>query len=309
MSPENINEMQFKVAMLFPGDVSDQSWNTVGLNALLDASDKLEFDVDYSASVREDEYEDKFTHYASNHYNLIIGHGSEFGDAAKKIAAKFPFSYFAVINSDVRGKNLIGLDTKNEEMGYLAGYIAGLLSQTKVAAFVGAERIVAMMRAEQGFHLGVKTACPECEVLVQYIGSFDNQEMGRKTGLSLIERNADFIFNNDDEAGLAVMKVAEEKGILVIGSDYDQKSVAPRAIITCILTDVSSMIFSIIRCVKDGNVKPDQVFMNGFDNGFYCITPLDMTMVNQEQARKIMALQQQLFDGMIDLPHMKASTI
>jgi basic membrane protein A and related proteins len=304
MSGESVKPI--KMALVLPGEISDQSWNAVGYAGLIAAKNELGVEVVYSESVQPPDYEMTFRYYAQNGYDLIVGHGSEFGDAAIRVSREFPNLYFAVINSDVRGPNLAGLDTRNEEMGYIGGYIAGLLTKTKIVAFIGATRIVAMVRAEQGFLLGAKASCPDCNILVEYIGVFDDEAKGRETALALIAKKVDVLFNNDDEAGLGSIKVAEEKGILAIGSDYDQKSIAPGAIVTSILAKVTPMIVGIAREVKEGTFKPNQVRLNGFGTGTYDITPLDPTIVTPEQAERIYSIIELVKAGKISLPHVSA---
>lgn len=300
-------DSSIKVAMILPGAITDQSWNFVGYEGLITAKTILGVEVSYSESVQATDYEEIIRRYALSEYDLIIGHGSELGNASTIVAKDFPIQYFAVTNSDACGPNLAGLDTRNEEMGYVAGYIAGLLSKTETVAFIGATKIMAMVRAEQGFHLGVKKACPNCTVLTKYIGSFDNESMGRSTALSLIENGVDVIFNNDDAAGLGALKVAEEKKILAIGSDYDQKSVAPKAIITSILAYVTPMIVSIVQEVIEGKFIPDKVRMNGFSTGVYKLAPIDDQLVSKEQAENIQQVVEQIFAGNIYLPHLTSS--
>lgn len=295
-----------KVALILRGEITDQSWNTVGYQGLLAAQDQFGVEIAYRESVQPPEYEKAFSDYARQGYNLVIGHGSEFGDAAVKAAEEFPGIFFAVTNGDVKGPNLAGMDTKNEEMGYIAGCIAALLSKSRVVAFIGATRIVAMARAEQGFFEGVKAFGPDCKVLSAYIGSFDDEEMGRKTGSELIAQKADVLFNNDDAAGLGVMRVAEEQGVIAIGSDYDQKAIAPGAVLTSVLANVTPMILSIVKEVVDDAFKPGVVRMYGFDTGTYDLTPLDLSMVTQAQAGKIYAVRDQLASGEIQLPHISA---
>jgi basic membrane protein A len=280
----------------------------VAYQGLLAAKAELGVDIAYSEALQPPEYLTSFGRFAIQGYDLVIGHGSEFSWAALEAAKEFPQTYFAVTNSNVHAPNLAGLDTKNEEMGYIGGYIAGLISQSGVVAFIGATQIVAMVRAEQGFHLGVQAACPGCKTLVEYIGSFDNQERGRDIARALIEQGVDVLFNNDDEAGIGSLQLAEEKGVLSIGSDYDQKPVAPKSVVTSILAKVSPMIISIIREIKEGAFLPDQARIYGFDTGTYDLTPLDMQLITAEQAEKINQVRNQLQTRQVLLPHLDALT-
>ena len=68
---------------------------------------------------------------ARDGYDLMIGVGFAQGDAIGKVAQKFPKTKFAIIDVDqafVPGKpaNVQGLLFREQEVGYLAGYLAGL---------------------------------------------------------------------------------------------------------------------------------------------------------------------------------------
>lgn len=297
-----------RVALILQGEISDQSWNAVGYHGLAGAKEKLGIETAYRESVKPLENEVAFCDFARQGYDLVIGHGSGFSEAAVKAAEKCPETLFAVTNSDVTGPNLAGLDTKNEEMGYLAGYIAGLLSKSKVVAFIGGMKIVAMTRAERGFIAGAKAASPDCDTLTAYIGTIDTEEVGRKIGLDLIAQKADVLFNNAEIAGLGLMKAAEEQGVLAIGNDCDQKAVAPGAIVTSILINMTPMILSIVQEVVDDAFKPEAVRRYGFDTGTYDLAPLDLSRVSQAQADKIDAVKAQLIAGEIKFSRPSASS-
>ena len=76
------------------------------------------------------------TSLARDGYDLIIGVGFAQGDALGKVAQRFPDSKFAIIDVDqafVPGKpaNVQGLLFREEEVGYLAGYLAALTEKRR----------------------------------------------------------------------------------------------------------------------------------------------------------------------------------
>ena len=67
-------------------------------------------------------------------YDLIISVGFLMGDATAAVAKRFPKTKFAIIDfpvEDLKGKpkNVRGLLFKEQEAGYLVGYLAGLQSK------------------------------------------------------------------------------------------------------------------------------------------------------------------------------------
>ncbi len=295
---------QMKVALVLPGVISDAGWNAAAYEGLMAAKEQLGVEVAYSEAVPMPDFEATFRDYASKGYNLIIGHGSEFGDAALTVAKEFPNTYFAITNSDVKAANVTGLDTKNEESGYMAGYVAGTITKSKKVGYVGAIEIVAMKRAEEGFKLGVQAACPDCEVLVGYTGSFDDIAKGKETALAQIDKGADVVFQYADASGLGVIEAAKEKNVMAIGMTSDQSPLAPDHVVTSTLQKLAPIIISIVREVQEGKFVPNQVHLYGYDTGAYDLAPLNKKLVSDEQAAKIEAVLADMKAGKIKLPHL-----
>lgn len=293
-----------KVALVLPGVISDAGWNASAYEGVMAAKDQLGVEVAYSEAVAMPDFEATFRDYASKGYNLIIGHGSEFGDAALTVAKEFPNTYFAITNSNVKAANVAGLDTKNEESGYIAGYVAGTITKTKKVGYVGAIEIVAMKRGAEGFELGVKAACPDCEALVGWTGSFDDIAKGKETALAQYEKGADVIFQYADASGLGVLEAAKEKGKAAIGMTSDQSPLAPDNVVTSTLQGLAPIIVSIVKEVQDGKFVPNTVRLYGYDTGAYDLAPLSKKWVTDEQALKIQAVVADLKAGKIELPHL-----
>ncbi len=305
-APPEVKE-ELKVALILPGVITDAGWNASAYAGLKAAEEQLGVETAYSESVPAPDFEVTFRDYAAQGYDIIIGHGSEFADAALTVAAEFPDTYFAVTNAGVKAPNVAGLDTKNQESGYIGGIVAGLVSQTKKVGYVGAMEILAMKRAEEGFKLGVAEVCPECEVLVSYTGSFDDIAKGKEAGLAQIDAGADVLFQYADASGLGVIEAAEEQDKMAIfgGGGEDARSLAPDNIVVTCLQKLAPMIVSIVQEVQDGTFTPNQVRLYGYDTGAYNLGPLNEALVTPEQADIIQGYVEKLQAGEVDLPHLQ----
>lgn len=70
-----------------------------------------------------------FTDYASQGYDLIIGHSFSFGDAALAVAERYPDTKFIVIDGTVSSENVASYTLKMQEVGYLEGIAAGMMTK------------------------------------------------------------------------------------------------------------------------------------------------------------------------------------
>src|SRR5207237_517514 len=80
----------FRVALLTPGPISDQSWNGAAYQGLLRIRDSLGAQVSHIQTKNATEFEENFREYGSRGFNLVFGHGFEFQDAARRVAPLFP---------------------------------------------------------------------------------------------------------------------------------------------------------------------------------------------------------------------------
>ena len=302
--PSAAEPEKVKVALILPGVITDAGWNASAYEGLKAAEEQLDVETAYSESVPAPDFEATFRDYASQGFDIVIGHGSEFGDAALTVAQEFPDTYFAVTNAAVKAENVAGLDTKNEETGFMAGVVAGTVTETKVVGYVGAMEILAMKRGEEGFRLGVEEVCPDCEVLVSYTGSFDDIAKGKEAALAMIDAGADVIMQYADASGLGVIEAAKEQGVMAIGSGGDQSSLAPDNVVTTCLQKLAPMIVSIVQEVQDGTFTPNQVRLYGYDTGAYDLAPLNDDLVTEEQAEVILSYRDKLKAGEVELPHL-----
>src|SRR5262245_46470937 len=86
----------FRVALLTPGPVSDQSWNGGAYQGLLRIRDSLGAQVSHIQTKTPAEFEENFRQYGAQGYNLVFGHGFEFQDAAKAVAPTYPRTRYVI---------------------------------------------------------------------------------------------------------------------------------------------------------------------------------------------------------------------
>ena len=86
---EEADDGQKKVAVLFPFLIDDGAWNEEGYKGLLEA-EKEGIKIAYTEQVRQAEQIEVFRNYAQEGYDVIIGHGGEYMQAALTVAKNSP---------------------------------------------------------------------------------------------------------------------------------------------------------------------------------------------------------------------------
>ncbi|HKH92436.1 MAG TPA: BMP family protein [Gemmatimonadaceae bacterium] len=247
----------FRVALLTPGPISDQSWNGGAYQGLLRIRDSLGASISHIQTKTPAEFEEQFRQYGSQGYQLVFGHGFEFQDAAKRVGPDHPRTIYVVTSGSSVAANVAGIEFGFADASYLAGMLAGAMTTSNVIGVIGGTELPPVKESFTAFSRGAKAVNPKITVLTSYIGNWDDVSAGREQALAQIGRNADVIFQNADAAGLGVFRAAREtKKALVIGSNSDQNGVAPEITIASVVIDLPHAFLTVAREVRAGTFKP-----------------------------------------------------
>src|SRR4051812_39541384 len=97
-----------RVALLTPGPITDQSWNGGAYQGLMRIQDSLGAKVSHIQTKTPAEFEEQFRQYGAQGYDLVLGHGFEFQDAAKRVGPDFPRTIFVTTSGSTSGRNVAG---------------------------------------------------------------------------------------------------------------------------------------------------------------------------------------------------------
>lgn len=247
----------FRVALLTPGAISDQSWNGGAYQGLMRIRDSLGADVSHVQTRTPADFEENFREYGSRGFDLVFGHGFEFQDAAKRVAPDFPATTYVTTSGNTSGANVAGILFSFSDASYLAGILAGSMSRSGTVGVIGGTELPPVKESFDAFARGVRSVRPNAQVLTAFIGNWDDVSAGKEQALAQIGRGADIIFQNADAAGLGVFQAARERrGVYVIGSNADQNGVAPQVTLGSVVIDLPRAFLAVAREVQGGNFQP-----------------------------------------------------
>ena len=255
-SPATSSSRPFKVGLLTPGPISDQSWNGGAYQGLLRIRDSLGARISHIQTKTPAEFDEQFRQYGSQGYDLVFGHGFEFQDAATRVGRDYPGTVYVTTSGSASGANVAGMVFGFGDVSYLAGMVAATMSRTKVLGVIGGTELPPVKESFAAFTAGAKAVSPGVRVLVSYIGNWDDVSAGKEQALAQIGQGADVIFQNADAAGLGVFQAAREsRKALVIGSNSNQNAVAPEVTIGSVVIDLPRAFLAVAREVHDGHFK------------------------------------------------------
>ena len=250
------------------GQLNDRGFNHLAYVGLQRAQQQLGVQGRVFESTSNAEYVPNLSRFAQLGYDLAIGVGYTETNAMDAVATKFPDRKFAIVdvaNADMKHhpKNVVGLLFKEQEVSYLADYLAGLEAKRKGATLVssvGGQKQPPVDRFIAGYQAGAKKAFPNVTTTNNYSDNFDDQAKCKEIALNQIAAGSVVVFQVAGGCGLGALDAAKEQGVWGIGVDADQSFLGPH-ILTSATKGVDTAVFDTIKSVQDGSFKGgDKVF-------------------------------------------------
>ena len=242
------------------GQLNDRGFNELAFKGLKRALKQPGIEGRVIESKSANEYIPNMTALVRQGYDLIIGVGFAQGDAINTAATKFPQTKFVIIDVDQaslknKPKNVVGMLFREEQAGYLAGYLAALETQREggkpVLGTVGGFKEPPVDRFIAGYQAAAKAVLPNAQLLNAYSSDWVDQAKCKELALNQIARGAEVVFQVAGECGLGALDAAREHKIWGIGVDADQSFLGPH-VLTSAMKRVDEGVFRTIMDVRDG---------------------------------------------------------
>jgi basic membrane protein A len=287
------------------GQLDDNGFNELAFKGLKRAEQELGIKGRVVQASSSADYVPNMAALARQGYDLIIGVGFAQGDAIDKAAIRFPDTDFAIVDVDQaslkhKPQNVEGLLFKEQEVGYLVGYLAALSAKreggTSISA-VGGYKEPPVDRYIAGYRAGAEKAVPGIKVSWGYSSDWDDQAKCKELALNQIAAGSKVVFQVAGGCGLGALNAAMERGGWGFGVDADQSFLGPH-VLTSALKGVDAAVFQTIRAVQDGSFTGGANAVFGLDQdgvGLGKISP----KANKADVQKVDTIEQQLASGEI----------
>jgi basic membrane protein A len=249
------------------GGLNDKGFNQLAFQGATKAKDELGITLEVKESKSEADYVPNLSYFCDNDFDVIVAIGYLMAPTVGQLAPKCTNSQFAIVDNTVVGDpinaapNVTGLLFKEQETGYLVGYLAGLVlknnikvSGAKAVSSVGGLKIPPVDRFIAGYQKGAVDANPALKTLNGYSQNFVDQSTCKELALSQIEQGSGVVFQVAGGCGLGALEAAGEKGVWGIGVDADQAAIGPQ-VLTSAVKRVESAVFLAIKAAQDGTLK------------------------------------------------------
>jgi basic membrane protein A len=243
------------------GQLNDRGFNQLAYQGVKKAERELGIESRVLESASDSDYVPNMSSLADEGFDLIIGVGFAQGEAIDTVANEYPDTKFVIIDVDQttlphKPKNVVGLLFKEEEVGYLAGYLAALTAKREPGAdtisSVGGMKEPPVDRFIAGYQAGAEKADPGIKLLNGYSQDWDDVAKCKEQALNQIAGGSTIVFQVAGGCGLGALDAAKEKSIWGIGVDADQSYLGPH-VLTSAQKKVDQAVFLTIRSVQDGS--------------------------------------------------------
>ena len=289
------------------GGLNDRSFNQAANEGLKRAKAQLGIDTRVLISKSNADYVPNLSTLARQGYDLIVANGFLMAEAVNTVATKFPQAKVAIIDysqADMKNKpkNVQGLLFKEQEAGYLVGYLAGLYAKDNGGSIstVGGQKIPPVDHYIAGFRAGAKASNPDVKTLNGYSQSFEDQAKCKEIALDQIAKGSKLVFQVAGQCGLGALDATKVKGVQAIGVDSDQSYLGPQ-IMTSALKKVDEAVFNAAKQSQDGTFKPGTNVVATVKSGGVGVGKFNS--VGRKYAAQVKAVQAKISSGAIaDIP-------
>ena len=265
----------YKVAMICDSSINDGGWGAACYNAMVAACDKQGWQYEVTDSISQDQYYDSITAYCALGYDMIYAPGNQYTDAVLQAAEEYPDIAFALLNGaektpgEAVNGNVSSLLPNAQQIGWIAGALAGLMTESGKLGFIG------------GMEL--------------------DTTKGKEFATELISQGADVFFGDASavdsgarEAIDAANAAAGSVKIYDIGQPADILG-QNECIICSQVTDNSAMIVASMQAVEAGTFGGNTVY-GTLENGTLSAGKIS-DLVPADVQEKYNAYLQQMVDG------------
>jgi basic membrane protein A len=248
------------------GKVDDKSFNQSAWEGVQRVQRELGAEVKFLETTDPKDYGKNIDQFAQDGYDVIVTVGFAIGQSTQEAAARYKNVKFIGVDQfqEKPVDNLAGLIFDEDKAGYLAGALAGLLTQSgTVGAVLGTDLVPPVVKFGKGYEAGAKAVKPDIKVLMAYhpgglARGFSDPDWGKATTTQMIQQQADVIFGAGGNTGNGALLGALERNVLAIGVDTDQWETLPQVrpvLVSSAMKLITPGVFDLVKSIADGSFK------------------------------------------------------
>lgn len=255
----------YKVAMICDSSIADGGWGAACYNAMVAAAGQYGFETQYTDGLTSADFASSIRSYCDLGFNLIFAPGNQYTDAVTEVAADYPDVSFALLNGTVEADNIVSLLPDAQQIGYMAGALAGLMSKTNQIGFIGGMELDTTKQKLASYEAAAKTVNPKIQVVSAYANSFSDSAKGKEIADSMVTASdVDIMFGDASAVDSGAREaLGKYEGRYDIGQPSDLLATQEsEVVISSVVTDNATLIGLCMEDVKAGTFGNKTIYGN-----------------------------------------------
>ncbi|MDV2583040.1 BMP family lipoprotein [Alkalibacillus haloalkaliphilus] len=266
--------------------LGDNAFSDLAFQGLTQARDELGIVFDYREPFDE-QYERHLEELIEQDHDVIIGLSFSTAPAIEAMAETHPEQQFVIIDDVIDLPNVTSITFKEDEGSYLIGLIAGMRTESDVVGFIGGVDSEVVRTFERGFVEGIEESNSDAEILIEYAGTFDDDQLGADIANNMIDEGADHIFPSAGFTGTGALQEAENEGVFAFGVDTDQYTIAEDAVVSSMVKNVNTAIYEVVESLHNGEELNGEHLVLGLDEGGVGLAPIRVIELSTLEERTL----------------------
>ena len=286
------------------GGINDESFNQSAWEGLQKAEKDFGIEVKVIESKQASEYLQNMESLLDEDVDMVIGVGYTMKEDIEKQAKNYPDKQFVLIDEtyDSIPENVTPILFRENEAAYLTGLVAGKMTENNNVGFIGGIQTPVISRFEYGYKAGVKEANKDCNVNVQYAGTFSDAAKGKSIANQMYGNGSDIILAAAGGTGLGSIESAKEQNKYAIGVDRDQSDLAPKNVLTSALKKVNVGVYDTVKEFVEGKLTGGQEKVYGLKEDGVGIPETTKNLVPQDIIDYVNSMIEKIKNDEIKVP-------
>jgi basic membrane protein A len=284
----------FRIAIVAPSAANDLAFTQSVVDAVKsmgitpDISENMFVVDDAAAAIRD---------YASQGYDLVIAHGSQYGASLQEIAPEFPDVSFAWGTAgDTFGlDNVYAYEAASDQGGYVMGVMAAGLTTSGSIGVIGPIEVGDAALYVNGFIAGAAAAGATANAT--YTGDFSDVALASQTAQAFLSSGAD-VLTGTAQMVTGAVSVANDQGIPWFGTQSNQTELAPDIVVASQVYHWEVVLQDILSNIQSGTLGGESYVIT-LENGGEVIEYNDQYDLPADVKAAGEAAQQGIIDGSI----------
>jgi basic membrane protein A len=203
---------------------------------------------------------------AAGHPDLMLVHGGRSDEAVAIAAPNHPGIRFLSTHGAVAGENFSCFTIAQPESAFLAGALAGRLTQSGVVGHLSGIRIAPGLRSRAAYAQGVRHTNSQARLVTCFCGTQEDNAITYRAALAEIDAGVDILYTMLNSGRRGAIDACRERGVRQIGNVRDWTLAEPDVFIASAIADTGRLVEAWVDDVMHGRLTHGELRRLGLED-------------------------------------------